>query len=186
MAAAARAQGGLEVFVNISAYEQTYMTFEKMTAASYDVAEVRVKFVVDPAPHISKDTAPAGNPHVAAHLKTLTRMVADGRYDVVSDELATLLGRRPKNVRWPITTRQLMSIPWAMKVAVSRTSAPSRHVPPRRARSPSASRRKAPAPSGHPPPRGRGERRVRRPGADRRARPADGPRPLAPAAFVGR
>jgi NAD(P)H dehydrogenase (quinone) len=32
MAAAARAQGGTEVFVNISEYEQTYMTFEKMTA----------------------------------------------------------------------------------------------------------------------------------------------------------
>ncbi|MDP4505057.1 NmrA family NAD(P)-binding protein [Nonomuraea turcica] len=31
-AAAARAQGGIEVFVNISEYEQSFMTFEKMTA----------------------------------------------------------------------------------------------------------------------------------------------------------
>ncbi|QYN33867.1 NAD(P)H-binding protein [Pseudonocardia sp. DSM 110487] len=32
MAAAARAQGGIEVLVNISEYEQSFMTFEKMTA----------------------------------------------------------------------------------------------------------------------------------------------------------
>jgi NAD(P)H dehydrogenase (quinone) len=32
MAAAARAQGGIEVFVNISEYEQSFMTVEKMTA----------------------------------------------------------------------------------------------------------------------------------------------------------
>src|SRR5437867_993401 len=32
MAAAARAQGGIEVFVNISEYEQSYMTYDKMTA----------------------------------------------------------------------------------------------------------------------------------------------------------
>lgn len=32
MAAAARAQGDIEVFVNISEYEQSFMTFEKMTA----------------------------------------------------------------------------------------------------------------------------------------------------------
>ncbi|WP_179382003.1 NmrA family NAD(P)-binding protein [Streptomyces sp. SA15] len=32
MAAAARAQGDLEVFVNISEYEQSFMTYEKMTA----------------------------------------------------------------------------------------------------------------------------------------------------------
>jgi uncharacterized protein YbjT (DUF2867 family) len=31
MAAAARAQGGIEVFVNISEYEQSFMTVEKMT-----------------------------------------------------------------------------------------------------------------------------------------------------------
>ncbi|MDX3233523.1 hypothetical protein [Streptomyces sp. ME19-01-6] len=39
---------------------------------------------------------------MAAHLRTLTRMVADGRHDVVSDELATLLGRQPKDVRWAL------------------------------------------------------------------------------------
>ncbi|EFL27503.1 conserved hypothetical protein [Streptomyces himastatinicus ATCC 53653] len=32
MAAAARAHGGIEVFVNISEFEQSFMTFEKMTA----------------------------------------------------------------------------------------------------------------------------------------------------------
>lgn len=32
MAAAARAQGGIEVFVNISEFEQTFMTFDQMTA----------------------------------------------------------------------------------------------------------------------------------------------------------
>ena len=32
MAAAARAQGDIEVFVNISEYEQSYMTYERMTA----------------------------------------------------------------------------------------------------------------------------------------------------------
>lgn len=32
MAAAARAQGDIEVFVNISEYEQSFMTFDKMTA----------------------------------------------------------------------------------------------------------------------------------------------------------
>ena len=220
MAAAARAQGGIEVFVNISEYEQSYMTFEKMTAprearrswlgglvtdwspqhrahwiaeqvlswsgiptvnvratifvenpiltwlplgplskgelhlpfgrqrlapvAAYDVAELCVRILVDPALHISKsyeltgpelkdmygfaedyaaalgrqvsyipeevdawnenyvDSALAGNPHVAEHLKTLTRLVAGGRYDVVTDHLETLLGRRPKTVRWAL------------------------------------------------------------------------------------
>jgi NAD(P)H dehydrogenase (quinone) len=33
MAAAARAQGDIEVFVNISEFEQTFMTFDRMTAA---------------------------------------------------------------------------------------------------------------------------------------------------------
>jgi uncharacterized protein YbjT (DUF2867 family) len=220
MAAAARAQGDIEVFVNISEYEQSYMTFEKMTApreqrrswlgglvtdwspqqrahwiceqvlhwsgiptvnvratifvenpiltwlalgplskgelrlpfglqrlspiAGYDVAELCVSILVDPAPHIWKsykltgpelkdmhgfaedyaaalgrqvsyipeevdawnenyvDSALAENPHVAEHLKTLTRLVAGGRYDVVTDQLETLLGRRPKTVRWAL------------------------------------------------------------------------------------
>lgn len=112
--------------------------------AAYDVAELCVRILVDPAPHISKsyeltgpelkdmygfaedyaaalgrqvsyipeevdawnenyvDSALAGNPHVAEHLKTLTRLVAGGRYDVVTDQLETLLGRRPKIVRWAL------------------------------------------------------------------------------------
>jgi NAD(P)H dehydrogenase (quinone) len=48
------------------------------------------------------DSAPAENPHVAEHLKTLTRLVAGGRYDVVTGQLETLLGRRAKTVRWAL------------------------------------------------------------------------------------
>ncbi|NHU41831.1 NAD(P)H-binding protein [Rhodococcus sp. A14] len=220
MAAAARAQGDIEVFVNISEFEQGFMTFEKMTVpseerrswlgglvtdwspqhrahwiaeqvldwsgvptvnvratifvenpiltwltlgplsngelrlpfglqriapvAGYDVAEVCVRILVDPAAHVSKSyelTGPelkdmhgfaedyaavlrrqisyipeevdAWNetfvasalteyPHVAEHLKTLTKLIAGGRYDVVTDQLETLLGRRPKTVRWAL------------------------------------------------------------------------------------
>jgi uncharacterized protein YbjT (DUF2867 family) len=49
--------------VIISEYEQRFMPFEKMTApeperraciTGYDVAELRLKILVDPAPHISK------------------------------------------------------------------------------------------------------------------------------------
>jgi NAD(P)H dehydrogenase (quinone) len=42
------------------------------------------------------------NPHIADHLKTITRLVAGGRYDVVNDELERLLGRAPKTVRWAL------------------------------------------------------------------------------------
>ncbi|MFG2731571.1 NAD(P)H-binding protein [Streptomyces canus] len=235
MAAAARAQGGIEVFVNISEYEQSYMTFERMTAseeerrswlgglvtdwspqqrahwiaeqalhwsgiptvnvratifvenplltwlalgplgngelrlpfghqrlapiAAHDVAELCARILADPAPHISKsyeltgpelkdmhafaedyaaalgrqvsyipeevdawnaafvDSALAGNPHVAEHLKTLTRLVAGGRYDVVTDQLETLLGRPPKTVRWA-----LQNSPRIQELAAVRTT----------------------------------------------------------------
>jgi NAD(P)H dehydrogenase (quinone) len=40
--------------------------------------------------------------HVAAHMKTLTRLVAGGRYDVVTDQLETLLGRPPRTMRWAL------------------------------------------------------------------------------------
>jgi NAD(P)H dehydrogenase (quinone) len=220
MAAAARARGDIEAFVNISEYEQSYMTFEKMTApreertswlgglvtdwspqqrahwnseqvlqwsglpvvniratifvenpiltwfalgplsqgelrlpfgprrlapiAAHDVAELCTKILLDPDPHLSKSyelTGPelkdmhgfaedyaavlgrnvsyipedleawnekyvdgvlAGNPHVAEHLKTLTRLIAGGRYDVVTNQLGTLLGRPSKTVRWAL------------------------------------------------------------------------------------
>ena len=220
MAAAARAQGDIEAFVNISEYEQSFMTFEKMTApeeerrswlgglvtqwspqqrahwvaeqvlewsglptvnvraamfvenplmtwlaleplsngelrlpfghhrlapiAGYDVAEVCAKILVDPAPHLSKnyaltgpelkdmhgiaedfgavlgrqitcvpedvetwnetyvDTAMAEYPHIAEHLKTLTRLIGAGGYGGVTDELETLLGRPPKTVQWAL------------------------------------------------------------------------------------
>ena len=222
MAAAARAQGGIEVFVNISEYEQSYMTYDKMTArreerlawlggltadwspqqrahwiseqvlnwsglpvvhvratmfvenpilswfpvkaaletgelrlpfgagkiapiAGFDVAEVCAKILIDPEPHISKAyelTGPElkdmhgfakdyeaalgrsvsyvpqpiepwiGNhidkdlgvrdPHVAQHLRTLVRLVAGGRYDVVTNQLERLLERAPKTVRWAL------------------------------------------------------------------------------------
>jgi uncharacterized protein YbjT (DUF2867 family) len=220
MAAAARAQGDIEVFVNISEYEQSFMTFEKMTApeeerrawlgglitqwspqqrahwvaeqvldwsglptvniraamfvenplmtwlalgplsdgelrlpfgdhrlapiAGYDVAELCVKILADSAEHISKsydltgpelkdmhgfaqdyaaalgrkvtyipedvetwnetyvDSALAAFPHIAEHLKTLTRLMGGGGYRGVTDQLETLLGRPPKTVRWAL------------------------------------------------------------------------------------
>jgi NAD(P)H dehydrogenase (quinone) len=229
MAAAARAQGDTEAFVNMSNYEQSYMTLEKMTTpdeerrswlgglvtdwspqqrahwicervldwsglptvnvratlfaetpiltwmmplgplrngelrlpfgnqrlapiAVHDVAEVCVKILVDPAPHISKSYAltgpelndmygfaedyaaalgrqvvyipeeveawneafidetflqeamgdPAAARHVAAHLRIQTRLIAGGRYDVVTDQLETLLGRPPRTMRWAL------------------------------------------------------------------------------------
>lgn len=229
MAAAARAKGDIEVFVNISNYEQSYMTLESMAKpeqerrswlgglvtdwspqqrahwvseqvldwsglptvnvrptvfaetavltwmlpldslrngelhlpfgnqrlapiAVHDVAEVCAKILVDPAPHISKSyalTGPelkdmygfaedytaalghqvayvpqdveawndafvdeaalaealgdvAGARHVAAHLRTQTRLIAGGRYDVVSDQLEILLGHSPRTMRWAL------------------------------------------------------------------------------------
>lgn len=222
IAAAARAQRGIEVFVNISEFEQTFMTFDRMTAvqeariawlggtvaewspqqrahwaseqalqwsglpvvniratmfaenpilcwfplkqllsagelhlpfgaqkiapiAAYDVAEICAKILIDPQSHISMSYALTGpvlkdmhgfaedygaalgrkisyvpqdmnawidtyinsalasrNPHIADHLKTITRLVAGGRYDVVNDELERLLGRAPKTVRWAL------------------------------------------------------------------------------------
>ncbi|WP_327097496.1 hypothetical protein OIE68_01055 [Nocardia vinacea] len=112
--------------------------------AGYDVAEVCVKILVDPAPHLSKsydltgpelkdmhgfaqdyaavlgrqvtyvpedveiwnetyvDSALAALPHTAEHLKTLTRLMGGGGYRGVTDQLETLLGRRPKTVRWAL------------------------------------------------------------------------------------
>jgi uncharacterized protein YbjT (DUF2867 family) len=203
MTAAARAQGGIDVFVNISEFEQSFMTFDRMTAArdpriawlgglvaewspqqrahwvseealkwsglpvvniratmfvenpilswfslnqllgaselhlpfgtqkiapiaAYDVAEICTKILIDPSAHISMSYALTGpelkdmhgfaedygaalgrrvsyvpqdldvwietyinsalasrNPHIAEHLRTITRLVAGGRYDVV-------------------------------------------------------------------------------------------------------
>jgi len=133
--------------------------------AVHDLAEVCVKMLVDPAPHISKsyeltgpelkdmyefaeDYAAAlgrqvtyipeeveawneafmdesvlqeslGDPatarHVAAHLKIQTRLIATGRYDVLSDQLETLLGRPPRTLRWALQNntnlRELASAP---------------------------------------------------------------------------
>ncbi|WP_335992132.1 NmrA family NAD(P)-binding protein [Glycomyces sp. MUSA5-2] len=220
MAAAARAQGDIEAFVNISEYEQSFMTFANMTApveqrrarlggavadwspqqrahwvaeqvlewsglpvvniraaffvenpiltwvamgsladgelrlpfgdhklapvAGYDVAELCAKILADPAPHIGKsyaltgpeykdmhaiaqdfsavlgrpityvpveietwneryiDPALGAYPHTAEHLKTLTRIIGNGGYGSITDELATLLGREPKTVQWAL------------------------------------------------------------------------------------
>ena len=224
MAAAARAQGDIEVFVNISESEQTNLTFERMSApederrasfggqalqwspqhrahwigeqalnwsglpvvhiragifvenpilswfpipdlvstgelrlpfgdkrlapiAGYDVAEVCANILRDPAVHVGKAytlTGPelkgmadfvgdyaaalqrpvvyapqdleswntthidavfaASDPHIAEHLKILTRLVACGRYydDLVTDDLAGLLGRPPKTLGWAL------------------------------------------------------------------------------------
>jgi len=133
--------------------------------AVHDLAEVCVKMLVDPAPHISKsyeltgpelkdmyefaeDYAAAlgrqvtyipeeveawneafmdesvlqeslGDPatarHVAAHLKIQTRLIATGRYDVLSDQLEPLLGRPPRTLRWALQNntnlRELASAP---------------------------------------------------------------------------
>lgn len=222
MAAAARAQGNIEAFVNISEFEQSFMTFDRMTAthearlawlgglvaewspqqrahwvseqalnwsgvpvvniqatmfvenpilswfplkqllgahelhlpfgtqkiapiAAYDVAEICTKILIDPSAHISMSYALTGpelkdmhgfakdygaalgrpisyvpqdldawietyinnslasrSPHIAEHLRTITGLVAGGRYDVVNGELERLLGRAPKVVRWAL------------------------------------------------------------------------------------
>lgn len=49
-------------------------------------------------------TLASSEPHIAEHLKTLTRLVASGRYydDLVSDDLADLLGRPPTTLRWAL------------------------------------------------------------------------------------
>jgi hypothetical protein len=44
----------------------------------------------------------AGARHVAAHLRTQTRLIAGGRYDVVTDQLETLLGHSPRTMRWAL------------------------------------------------------------------------------------
>jgi NAD(P)H dehydrogenase (quinone) len=222
MAAAARAQGDTEIFLNISEFEQSYMTLERMTApredrlawlgglvadwspqqrahwiseqalnwsglpvvhiratmfvenpilswfplkqliaagelhlpfgaqriaplAGYDVAEFCAKILIDPKGHAGRQYELTGpelkdmygfandyaavldrpvtyvpqdldawitryieqilgtrDPHVADHLKTITRLVAGGRYDVVTDQLEPVLGRPPKTVRWSL------------------------------------------------------------------------------------
>lgn len=224
MAAAARAQGDVEVFVNISESEQTNLTFDRMTAreedraswfgghalqwspqqrahwigeqaldwsglpvihiragifaenpilswfpipdamstgelrlpfgdnklapiAGYDVAELCANILRDPTAHPSNAYTLIGpelkgmadfaedyaavlqrsvayvpqdleswnaanvdavlansEPHIAAHLKILTRLVASGSYydDLPTDDLANLLGRPPKTLRWAL------------------------------------------------------------------------------------
>jgi uncharacterized protein YbjT (DUF2867 family) len=41
-------------------------------------------------------------PHTAEHLRTITRLAASGRYEVVTGELEHLLGRPPKSFRWAL------------------------------------------------------------------------------------
>ncbi|MBY4207988.1 NmrA family NAD(P)-binding protein [Rhodococcus fascians] len=222
--AAARRQGGMEVFVNISESEQSLLTFDRMTEpesiripwlrggvtqwsaqqrahwiaeqaldwsglpaahvrasifvenpifswlpipnllstgelrlpfadakvapiAAYDVAEVCVNILEDPAAHVGStytlvgpelktmydfaddysaatgrsvtyvpqedvekwnveyiDSTAGHNPHGGEHLKTLTRLMASGRYfDLPTDSLADLLGREPKTMRFALT-----------------------------------------------------------------------------------
>jgi uncharacterized protein YbjT (DUF2867 family) len=48
------------------------------------------------------DTALAGLPHTAEHIKTLTRLIGGGGYRGGTDQLETLLGRSPKTVRWAL------------------------------------------------------------------------------------
>ena len=40
--------------------------------------------------------------HTSEHLKTLTRLIAGGRYEVITDQLEPVLGRPPKTLRWAI------------------------------------------------------------------------------------
>lgn len=72
------------------------------------------------------ESALAENPHVAEHLKTLTRLVAGGRYDIVTDQLETLLGRRPKTVRWALENH-----PRIRKVAAAQSNIPTPSPEPR-------------------------------------------------------
>jgi NAD(P)H dehydrogenase (quinone) len=52
---------------------------------------------------LQKDLGDPGTArHVAAHLRIQTRLVAGGRYDVLSDQLETLLGRPPRTMRWAL------------------------------------------------------------------------------------
>jgi hypothetical protein len=45
----------------------------------------------------------ADKPHNGEHLKTLTRLMASGRYfDLPTDDLAGLLGREPKTLRFAL------------------------------------------------------------------------------------
>ncbi|MFD5229017.1 hypothetical protein ACFWJ5_10830 [Streptomyces qaidamensis] len=48
------------------------------------------------------DTTMSAYPHIAEHLKTLTRIIGRGGYGRITDELGTLLGRPPKTVRWAL------------------------------------------------------------------------------------
>lgn len=49
------------------------------------------------------------NPHIAEHLKTLTRLVASGRYYTVdTDDLSNLLGGPPKTLRWALQNHPLV------------------------------------------------------------------------------
>ncbi|KND41853.1 hypothetical protein [Streptomyces stelliscabiei] len=48
------------------------------------------------------DTHMSAYPHIAEHLKTLTRIIGRGGYGGLTDELETLLGRPPKTVRWAL------------------------------------------------------------------------------------
>ena len=223
MAAVARAQGDVEVFVNISESEQSLLTFDRMTApegvrltwlggtvsqwspqqrahwigeqvldwsglpvvhvragifvenpifawfpipellktgelrlpfgdaklapiAGYDVADLCSRILRDPTTHVGKTYTVVGpelksmhefaedyaavlnrpvtyvpqnveswnvdyidralaatKPHNGEHLKTLTRLMASGRYfDLPTDDLATLLGRPPKTLRFAL------------------------------------------------------------------------------------
>jgi uncharacterized protein YbjT (DUF2867 family) len=93
--------------VIISEYEQRFMPFEKMTApeaerraciTGYDVAELRLKILVDPAPHISKSyrvTVP--------ELKDMHESAED---------YAAALGRKVTYVPEDVETWDEQYVPW--------------------------------------------------------------------------
>jgi hypothetical protein len=58
MTAAARAQGGIDVFVNISEFEQSFMTFDRMTAPR----DPRIAWLGGLSPSGRRNRGPIGCP----------------------------------------------------------------------------------------------------------------------------
>jgi NAD(P)H dehydrogenase (quinone) len=77
------------------------MDLQRITAPRWDAVYVPQDLDVWIETYINSALA-SRNPHIAEHLRTITRLVAGGRYDVINGELERLLGRSPKVVRWAL------------------------------------------------------------------------------------